>query len=380
MERIVALFEWDEVGATKPIDPWSWETVARMASDFARAALAGEAATQPAAEPEWINWTEGDGSPLFSDGDMVATRTRDGRELSAQFRPWEFSGWKHNGGRNDIVAYKIERATQPAEVMLNGLTAEETAATASVFGLASMAAPSGTPAGAPATDWTKVPPDQWPTKCPKCGEGLSYTSYEPYCSYADCRWNNDDAAPAGAPAVDRAMRAINEAAHKISQGRETPLRGNMTAEWPAAIGTPAGAPAALGDGAERRVEAYIERKRRQAGAPAVTERATFEAWARRQPWIKDVQRYPDTHDRWPGEYGHYDTKKAWEVWQQARASLGATPAQSDTAKNAARYEWLRRCRGQEHDPLFTVQHELDGTLWGGDLDAAIDAAMKEPQS
>ena len=47
----------------------------------------------------------------------------------------------------------------------------------------------------------------------------------------------------------------------------------------------------------------------------------------------------------------------------------------DVVLDAARYRWLRRCRGQEHDPLFTVQHELDGTLWGGDLDAAIDAAM-----
>ena len=44
--------------------------------------------------------------------------------------------------------------------------------------------------------------------------------------------------------------------------------------------------------------------------------------------------------------------------------------------DAERYEWLRRCRGMEHDPLFTVQHELDGTLWGGDLDTAIDTARK----
>lgn len=43
-------------------------------------------------------------------------------------------------------------------------------------------------------------------------------------------------------------------------------------------------------------------------------------------------------------------------------------------KDAERYRWLRRWKGQEHEPLFTVQHELDGTLWGGDLDAAIDAA------
>jgi hypothetical protein len=49
------------------------------------------------------------------------------------------------------------------------------------------------------TDWSKVPPDQWPSKCPKCGAGLSYTSYEPYCAYEDCRWNN---APAGVLGLD----------------------------------------------------------------------------------------------------------------------------------------------------------------------------------
>jgi hypothetical protein len=43
--------------------------------------------------------------------------------------------------------------------------------------------------------------------------------------------------------------------------------------------------------------------------------------------------------------------------------------------DAERYQWLRRWKGQEHEPPFTVQHALlDGALWGGDLDAAIDAA------
>ena len=42
--------------------------------------------------------------------------------------------------------------------------------------------------------------------------------------------------------------------------------------------------------------------------------------------------------------------------------------------DAMRYRWLRRWKGQEHEPPFTVQHEIDGTLWGGDLDTAIDAA------
>lgn len=46
-------------------------------------------------------------------------------------------------------------------------------------------------------------------------------------------------------------------------------------------------------------------------------------------------------------------------------------------EDAARYRWLRRWKGQEHEPPFTVQHEIDGTLWGGDLDAAIDTARKQ---
>lgn len=46
-------------------------------------------------------------------------------------------------------------------------------------------------------------------------------------------------------------------------------------------------------------------------------------------------------------------------------------------EDAARYRWLRRWKGQEHEPPCTVQHEIDGTLWGGDLDAAIDAARKQ---
>ena len=52
------------------------------------------------------------------------------------------------------------------------------------------------------------------------------------------------------------------------------------------------------------------------------------------------------------------------------------PADS-VLEDAARYQWLRRWKGQEHEPPFTVQHEIDGTLWGGDLDAAIDAAMNK---
>ena len=33
--------------------------------------------------------------------------------------------------------------------------------------------------------------------CPKCGEPLSYTSYEGYCAIADCLWNNDECSSPG---------------------------------------------------------------------------------------------------------------------------------------------------------------------------------------
>lgn len=54
--------------------------------------------------------------------------------------------------------------------------------------------------------------------------------------------------------------------------------------------------------------------------------------------------------------------------------LHPSPAAQGDALDAERYRWLRRWKGQEHEPPFTVQHEIDGILWGGDLDAAIDAA------
>ena len=65
---------------------------------------------------------------------------------------------------------------------------------------------------------------------------------------------------------------------------------------------------------------------------------------------------------------------------QPLAPQPSPTAQADNVQEeAARYRLLRRCKGQEHEPPFTVQHEIDGTLWGGDLDAAIDEARKHDQ-
>ena len=68
---------------------------------------------------------------------------------------------------------------------------------------------------------------------------------------------------------------------------------------------------------------------------------------------------------------------AIHAYAQASTLPTTSPQADSVQEDAARYRWLRRWKGQEHEPPFTVQHEIDGTLWGGDLDAAIDAARKQ---
>lgn len=62
-----------------------------------------------------------------------------------------------------------------------------------------------------ATVWTQIPHTKWPSKCPRCGSGLSNTSYEPYCAYDNCRWNNDGA-PVAATLVEAALALLDQAA------------------------------------------------------------------------------------------------------------------------------------------------------------------------
>lgn len=71
------------------------------------------------------------------------------------------------------------------------------------------------------------------------------------------------------------------------------------------------------------------------------------------------------------------TQAAFDIPVGTKLYTKPTPAD---AEDAARYRWLRRWKGQEHEPPFTVQHEIDGTLWGGDLDAAIDAALSKART
>ncbi|NSX18130.1 hypothetical protein HTY52_28920 [Cupriavidus taiwanensis] len=84
---------------------------------------------------------------------------------------------------------------------------------------------------------------------------------------------------------------------------------------------------------------------------------------------------PDDGSKWFIPFDEDACEFEWAERDEEWEILAVPPA-----RDAERYRWLRRCKGQEHDPLFTVHHELDGTLWGGDLDAAIDTAMSREQS
>lgn len=72
--------------------------------------------------------------------------------------------------------------------------------------------------------------------CPMCGERLSYTSYEGYCPYEGCHWNNDDSegeATESTPPVQEA--AIEVVAHPLAvDGGECP--GGDFAEFNRLVG------------------------------------------------------------------------------------------------------------------------------------------------
>ncbi|WP_051975388.1 hypothetical protein [Cupriavidus necator] len=87
-----------------------------------------------------------------------------------------------------------------------------------------------------------------------------------------------------------------------------------------------------------------------------------------------IQEFAST---WAVVGGRFDDGSAMERAEECKAEIRAilsraSSSRAEVEKSSERYQFLRRCRGMEHDPPFTVQHELDGTLWGGDLDAAID--------
>lgn len=58
---------WDEHGSTGPREPYSWETVARMAMDYARAALSTPAAEPSSDTPRPVQPAEGGSGPLLDD-------------------------------------------------------------------------------------------------------------------------------------------------------------------------------------------------------------------------------------------------------------------------------------------------------------------------
>ncbi|MBD9417620.1 hypothetical protein IB259_00100 [Achromobacter sp. ACM04] len=77
--------------------------------------------------------------------------------------------------------------------------------------------------------------------------------------------------------------------------------------------------------------------------------------------------------------GPFDNGSGLETAEREKANLRALlsklRAPVADERDAARYRWLRKWKGQEHEPPFTVQHEELGPLWLGDLDHAIDTAM-----
>lgn len=77
--------------------------------------------------------------------------------------------------------------------------------------------------------------------CPNCGERLSYTSFEGYCAFADCLWNNEEctspgqqdqgarlAASAqvdqvgGTPTLEQFQRWLEDRAHEASHAFDKP--------------------------------------------------------------------------------------------------------------------------------------------------------------
>lgn len=62
--------------------------------------------------------------------------------------------------------------------------------------------------------------------CPMCGERLSYTSYEGYCAYSSCCWNNDEC-----PLPDQNDQGARlAAAAQADQVEDTPTPITPTAE------------------------------------------------------------------------------------------------------------------------------------------------------
>jgi len=45
-------------------------------------------------------------------------------------------------------------------------------------------------------------------------------------------------------------------------------------------------------------------------------RERFEAWAGREPYDKDLDRFKD-NGAWPGHYKDYDVQLAWEAWVES---------------------------------------------------------------
>jgi len=86
-------------------------------------------------------------------------------------------------------------------------------------------------------------------------------------------------------------------------------------------------------------------------------------------WLQGLQRYIIGRCNKSYGAGFYDGR---DVGRAEGSPAVAQPVADE--RDAQRYRWLKSQCGQEHHSLLTVQHELDGIVSGGDLDATIDAA------
>jgi len=76
---IVDLFAWDMDGVTYPKPPYSWETVARVASDYAAGALKGN--TSAVSDTARIDWLEKSDGRFFNIDKISATDKFNGHKL-----------------------------------------------------------------------------------------------------------------------------------------------------------------------------------------------------------------------------------------------------------------------------------------------------------
>lgn len=88
-------------------------------------------------------------------------------------------------------------------------------------------------------------------------------------------------------------------------------------------------------------------------------RKGFELWASTCPWIKDIQRNKNYTTGELGDYQHYDTLRAWEVWKTAVAPLEKTINQLTKELHDAD----RRAGAAEREMEYLKEDALNRDSW-----------------